>query len=204
MVLTLCQLKETLMSGLINHHFVANDTRVLRACTSAILTLVPLTPCQPYTRFVPDSTLISHVLQQRLCSIAGQARTLSGDSAKRNDKWKYVDKIRETIKDDKHKKWGLLMHRCDCASDDLWTKLLAAIDQVVETGLGILQAEDLRDTLEMALKNDKHTLDGATIDQSPLHISEMGPERRSEGRKQQRHKRNVGLPQVPVLRACGC
>ncbi|KAF1847646.1 uncharacterized protein K460DRAFT_414353 [Cucurbitaria berberidis CBS 394.84] len=100
-----------------------------------------------------------------MSSTFGQAGTTFKTSIQRDNKWKFTGKIRETIKDRKHKKWGLLVYRCDYASNDTWTKFLAAINQEMQRGLDIVQGEDLKDTLEMTPKEDKNTLDGATVDQ---------------------------------------
>jgi hypothetical protein len=49
--------------------------------------------------------------------------------------------------------------------DEAWAKFLSNVDWHLEEELKILKAEDLRDTMEMTPKEDKKTLDGATVDQ---------------------------------------
>jgi hypothetical protein len=69
------------------------------------------------------------------------------------------------IQQDRHKKWGFLIYRCDYSSDELWNKFLSNVRHKTEQHLKTLKAEDLRDTLEMTVKEDRQTLDGATADQ---------------------------------------
>ncbi|KAF2824328.1 hypothetical protein CC86DRAFT_468473 [Ophiobolus disseminans] len=73
--------------------------------------------------------------------------------------------IQEDIQYHKHKKWGFLIYRCDYTSDEAWATFLSNLNWEIEEGLKILKAENLRDTMEMTPKEDKQTLDGATVDQ---------------------------------------
>jgi hypothetical protein len=73
--------------------------------------------------------------------------------------------IRRSIQFHGHKKWGLLLYRCDYASDELWHKFLEVVQSSVERDLRSYTGDDVRGTLEMTPKEDKATLDGATVDQ---------------------------------------
>jgi hypothetical protein len=73
--------------------------------------------------------------------------------------------IRKTVQEHKHKRWGFLIYRCDYTSDDAWTKFLSNVRHHMEAGLAVFKADDLRETLDITVKEDKATLDGATVDQ---------------------------------------
>jgi hypothetical protein len=51
-------------------------------------------------------------------------------------------KIRETIQHDKHKKWGLVIYRCDYTSDKIWAKFLENTRHELASCLAVLKADD--------------------------------------------------------------
>ncbi|OCK72872.1 hypothetical protein K432DRAFT_387656 [Lepidopterella palustris CBS 459.81] len=73
--------------------------------------------------------------------------------------------IRACIHDHMNKKWGFLIYRCDYSSDDAWAKFISTVQLQMREGLELLRATDLVPTLEMTVKEDRETLDGASVDQ---------------------------------------
>lgn len=87
----------------------------------------------------------------------------------RHTKWlDPLNRIRDSLKVDNHKKWGLLFYRCDYASDELWAKFLQAARAAIDGSFEDARPHDVdivRSAFEMTLIEDRATLDGATVDQ---------------------------------------
>lgn len=76
-----------------------------------------------------------------------------------------IGRIRREIQEYKLKKWDFLIYRCDYSDDAAWNKFLAIVQHEAEDGLKRQKAEDLLNTMEMTVKEDKTALDGATVEQ---------------------------------------
>jgi hypothetical protein len=73
--------------------------------------------------------------------------------------------IKEDIQYHKHRCWGLVVYRCDYTSDEVWEKFMSNMRYKIEAGLTANKAEDLKDTLELTVREDKENLDGANFEQ---------------------------------------
>ena len=76
-----------------------------------------------------------------------------------------IGTIRACIHDHRHKKWGFLIYRCDYSSDDVWAKFMSTVQFLVKSHLEVLKATDLLSSLEITVKEDQETLNGASVDQ---------------------------------------
>lgn len=74
-------------------------------------------------------------------------------------------RIRQTLQVEGHTKWGFVVYRCDYADDEAFMKLLSNIYHEAAYCLKVLEAEDLQPALDFTVKEDRKSLDGATIDQ---------------------------------------
>jgi hypothetical protein len=73
--------------------------------------------------------------------------------------------IKKDIQYHKHRCWDLVIYCCDYTSDELWEKFRSNVRYRIEDGLTANKAEDLKDTLELTVREDKQNLNGATVEQ---------------------------------------
>jgi hypothetical protein len=73
--------------------------------------------------------------------------------------------IKEDIQHHKHRCWGLVVYRCDYTSDEVWGKFMSNMRYRIEDGLTANKAEDLKDTLELTVREDKENPNGANVEQ---------------------------------------
>jgi hypothetical protein len=73
--------------------------------------------------------------------------------------------IKEDIQYHKHRCWGLVVYRCDYTSDELWEKFMSNMRYRIEDALTANKAEDLKDTLELTVREDKENPNGANVEQ---------------------------------------
>jgi hypothetical protein len=59
----------------------------------------------------------------------------------------------------------LVVYRCDYTSDEVWKRFMSNMWDTIENGLTVNKAEDLKDTLELTVREDKENFDGATVEQ---------------------------------------
>lgn len=109
-------------------------------------------------------------LQIKMSSGAHQGRIPWEELPEKDGKKYYpfggpLGEIRETIQRLKHKKWGLLIYRCDYVSDETWTKFVSNVRHEMDECFRILRADDLQETFELTTKADRQRLDGASVDQ---------------------------------------
>ncbi|KAF2440384.1 hypothetical protein P171DRAFT_489100 [Karstenula rhodostoma CBS 690.94] len=76
-----------------------------------------------------------------------------------------IDTIRSCIQDHMNPKWGLLIYRCDYDSDSDWENFVFIFKEMMQAHLALFAAADLSTTLEITIKEDRSTLDGANADQ---------------------------------------
>lgn len=74
-----------------------------------------------------------------------------------------IDDIRDNIKKG-HKKWGFAIYRCTYDDENAWEQLLTALRRDVSESLAQRGADDLVETFELDIREDRNTLQGASPD----------------------------------------
>ncbi|KAF2464301.1 uncharacterized protein BDR25DRAFT_361805 [Lindgomyces ingoldianus] len=73
--------------------------------------------------------------------------------------------IRACVDEHNNNKWGFLIYRCDYSSEDAWAKFMSIYQWNMREALEVLKATDLLPSLEWTVKEDRKTLDQASVDQ---------------------------------------
>jgi hypothetical protein len=149
--------------------------KIVRMIWSCLLLAIVLAPTSNSLRSEYDNTLLDSVAPAYSTLVdrpyVAHGRIPEEDYLVKNVKTYYpfagpLRHIKEEIEHHKHAKWGFLIYRTDYTSDSSWERFLSHLNQETEMGLNILKAPpNLQDTLEMTIKEDKASLDGATPDQ---------------------------------------
>ena len=75
-----------------------------------------------------------------------------------------ADRIEEGRREDRHRTWGFVIYRCDYESDDDWKILIDRLNYWISDYLKFYNGLDMLDSLEIAVLEDRSTLEGASKD----------------------------------------
>jgi hypothetical protein len=123
---------------------------------------IQLPPQSPSSKGAPES--------QRQWSGIPHGQIPRSESIEKDGKTYYpfggpLRDVKEDIEYHKHTCWGLVIYRCTYASDKLWENFMSNVRYKIEEGLVINKAYTLKETLALTTKEDRESLDGATVQQ---------------------------------------
>lgn len=103
-----------------------------------------------------------------------------------------ANQLRKRLQEENYSKWGFVIYRCTYESDDDWARFVENLNARAQDHLEIYEGLDLLDSLELTVRDDRESFDGATIQKCRDHFVDW------VGSAEGRNSEQPNTPAVPT------